>query len=293
MAFVRRIMTATFQLHPEQGDFGATGANTVTVSGLRMSAHIENAGGRSMGMLHLRIWGMSLSLMNKLSTLGQKINTGKNNAVTLAAGNDGETPGVVFKGTVNEAFADFNAAPDVPFEVLAQSAWLPSVAPALPISIRGSADVATLLSGLANQMSFGFENNGVNTKLAKSYYAGSLRDQAYKIVRDAGIEWNSLEGRVLAIWPRGGSRGGAVPLVSPQTGMIGYPVYTSLGVIIRTVFNPSIVFGGQIQLETSMTPAAGLKQVYKLDHELSTQVPNGRWESTFMAAKPGTVVVAF
>lgn len=290
MAFVRRILTATFQLG--QGSFGTEGFNTVTVSGLRMSANIEQAGGQEMGVLHLRIWGMNLSLMNKLATLGQKIINGKLNVVTVSAGNEGETPGLVFKGTIRDAYADFNSAPDVSFEVIAQSSWFESVTPAQPISIRGSADVATMLSGIANQMRLRFENNGVTAKLSRSYYAGSLRNQALKIVGDAGILWNEGNDGILAIWPKGGSRGGVIPLISPQTGMINYPTFSSLGIIVRTIYNPSIIFGGRVKVETVIEPAKGTWQVNKLSHSLDALIPNGRWETTVILAEVGFVVVA-
>lgn len=246
-----------------------------------------------MGKLHLRVWGLNLSIMNELSTLGQKQITGRKNVIAVSAGSEGETPGLIFKGTIYNAYSDFNAAPDVVFEVLATSFYFESTEPGEPISIRGSADVATMLSGVANQMGKPFENNGVNAKLSKSYYDGSLYNQAKSIVRDAGIDWNQGDGGTLAIWPKGGTRGGVIPLIGPQNGMIGYPVFIPTGSIIRAIFNPSVVFGGKVKIETDITPAAGIKQVNKLDHHLESLVPKGRWETVLQVGEPGSVVTAW
>ena len=85
----------------------------------------------------------------------------------------------------------------------------------------------------------------------------------------------------------GGSRNGSAPIVSPQTGMIGYPAYTAYGIMLKTIFNPSIGFGQQIQVQSSLQPACGNWAVYGLDHALDEEMPdNGLWESDILAYNP-------
>lgn len=298
MALIRRLIDVTFELGT--GSYGESGTNTVTLTGFRVSANVQQAGGAAMGSADVRIWGMTLSKMNQLSTLGMVVTAQKRNLITLSAHNEGEPAAAFFQGTINDAWADLNSQPDVPFIVAAKTALFEAVKPAVPISIRGSADVAAMLSGIANLMRIRFENSGVNVKLSNCYFGGSLRDQARKIVKQAGIQWNACEKGVLAIWPAGGSRTGLVPEVSSETGMIGYPSFASNGIMLRTIFNPSINLGTKISVKSSIqtilskaekpsnpTQASGEWIVQKIDHQLESLVEKGKWFSTIMATPVG------
>jgi len=56
------------------------------------------------------------------------------------------------------------------------------------------------------------------------------------VKEEANIETFLNDGvpKTLIIWPKGGSRGGSIPLVSRDTGMIGYPSYTQNGIVVST-----------------------------------------------------------
>lgn len=286
MSFVQRLIDTIFVLG--QGNFGEDGENQVNVSGLRVSADILNAGGRSMGTADIRIYGLADSIVNKLSTLGFVATMLRRNSVTLQAFDTGTVPVDVFQGTITDAWLDGQAAPDVPFRVSAHSGLFDAVKPVEPISINGAADVANMLSSLAEQMGLRFENNGVTKKLSNAYYPGtSARWQAMMIVLESGIEWNACENGVLAIWNPGESRAGEIPLISKNTGLENYPRWTSNGILFSTLFNPSIGLGTKVQVESSQFGATGQWVVYKIDHKLESMVPHGRWHSTIEAAPPG------
>lgn len=290
MALIERLIDVIFVLG--EGSFGTDGSNTVKLSGLRASARITNAGGRAMGNAEIRIWGMTLSVMNKLSTLGMIITAQRKNSVTVVAGDAGSPLSTVFQGTITNAWADFHGAPDVPFHVVAHTGLFEAVRPAQTISINGTADVATLLSGLAAQMGFAFENNGVSVKLSNPYFSGSARNQALAIVKHAGIEWNACANGVLAIWYPGQTRSGVAPLISPETGLVGYPTYTSKGVLLKTIFNPTIGLGSKVNVKSSLTPANGTWAVFRVDHDIESQATRGRWFTLVNACPVGQQVVA-
>src|ERR1700751_2366097 len=117
MALVQRKLRATFKL--AGATFQESGTDTVTVADLRMSAKIVKAGGPTMNNLQLRIYGMTLSLMNQLSTLGMKVTIDRRNMVTLEAGDSASAPSVVFVGTIVDAWADMQSMPDVGFNISA------------------------------------------------------------------------------------------------------------------------------------------------------------------------------
>jgi hypothetical protein len=285
MALVQRKLRATITLAAIEGQSQQTfkntgGADTVVIENLRMSAEILHAGGRSDGTLDLTIYGLLKSTINRLSTLGMRINMVPQNKIVLEAGDDQSGMATVFTGYVLAALANFNAQPDVSFHLSAHTLTPQAVAPAKASSFKGSADVATIMSGFATLMGLKFENNGVQVTLSNPYYSGSVKTQAQACVDDAGIAWNHGDLGILAIWPKFGSRGGVVPLISPQTGMIGYPTYSALGVDVETLYNPSIGFGQKIQVQSSLQAACGIYSVCGLAHHLESEMPDGKWFST-------------
>lgn len=268
-------------------NFSESGTDTVTISGSRTSVRIQNSGAPAGSTASVDIYGMTPSLMNQLSTLGLVFNIVPRNTLTISAGDEETGMATVFSGTIVSGYGDFNAAPDVPFHFECNSGLADAVAPAVASSFRGSTDVATIMSGFARQMNLGFENSGVKAQLADPYFAGNVLTQMRACADHANINAEIINGTTLAIWPKGGSRtGGAVPLISKETGMVGYPAYTQQGIIVKTLFNPQIAFGGMVQVESSLEKASGKWAVQKLDLALDSLVPRGQWLSTIYGYNP-------
>lgn len=283
MTFVQRLINIQVTLSPETSPVGqsrtfAGGGDTVVLSGLRTSCKIAKAGGLSDSTMDLKVWGLTKSLMDQLSTLGLQINLIPKNRIVVTAGDAVNGMGTVFDGYILAAYSDFQGAPDVPFVISAQTNPVYAVIPAAVSSFPAPVDVATAMSGFATLMGLKFENNGVATKLPPSYFWGSVKSQMQDCARAAGIDF-IVDNGVLAIWPKNGSRGGAIPLLSPKTGMVGYPTYTAYGIMVKTLFNPSIGFGSKIKVESSLAAASGEFTVYMLDHDLESQLPKGSWFS--------------
>lgn len=295
MTLRRRRLDFTFTLDPTTSASSPTvttrptfaeGGNQVTLTNHRATAQVKVAGGFSMAECQFRVYGMTLSLMNQLSTLGQVPLPGGRNTVTVSAGDDEDGMGVVFQGTITNAWADFKGSPDVPFHVVAQSGMISALAIAPPSSFSGSASVATIMSGLAAQMGLSFENNGVTTRLANPYFPGTLYAQAQACATAANIDM-IIDRGVLAISPRGVARGSQVLLVNANTGMIGYPAFTGNGIALQMLFNPSITFGAKVKVESILTPANGEWIIYNMMHDLASEAPGGPWFTYLETAKPG------
>jgi hypothetical protein len=274
--YVKRAIDVTVQLG--QGNFGASGFNTVKLTGLRVHASILKQGAPGFGTADLRIYGMTQSVMNQLSTLGvpTPMTTGRNNLVTIEAGDAVNGMAVVFRGTVWRAWQNLDGAPETFFDMSLIASAFDAMAPVPPISFPGSADVATIMSGLALRMGRAFENNGVQVRLSNPYFPGTAVDQVQKCAQAANIEAYD-DGITLAIWPKSGTRGGAIPLISAASGLVGYPTYFDQGMRFRCLYNPSILFGGQIKMQSSLTPACGLWYVTSLVYDLAAQITSGPW----------------
>lgn len=302
MTFTRKRIDVTFTLAATTDAAGnvtgqptftgaGAGANSVTLSGYRTSAHIVKAGGASQGEAHIRIYGMSLELMNQLSTLGRTPVIIGRNEIAISAGDEAAL-GLVFKGTISQAYTDLGGAPEGMFLVTAYSMLYQAVQSIPPTSFKGPTDAALILQGLATQMGMTFENNGVSVILQNPYFSGSAKTQAEEVVRAAGIEWNHGDMGTLAIWPKGGSRSGAIPLISKDTGMVGYPYPSGQGLVgVKTSFNPQIGFGGKVQVASDIKPACGTWTVQNIVHEIESEMPGGQWFTSIVGAPPGYVPV--
>lgn len=293
-SFTQKLIEIDISLGPDtttnQPRQFSNGLNTVTLSGSRTSVRIQNSGTPNGSNAQIDIFGLTTSLMNELSTLGMVFQLIPQNTVTIRAGDATAGLATVFIGTIMSAVGDYNQAPNVPMHFECQAGLINAVAPFKASSYPNPTDVGTIMSGLAKQMGYGFENSGVEVTLPPSYFSGSAEDQWQKVARDAGIQADVVPGAsgslVLAIWPKGKSRGGQAPLVSPSTGMIGYPAYTQQGILVKTIFNPQIGFGGQINVQSSLPKATGTWIILRMDHALDSQVKGGQWESSLWCFNP-------
>lgn len=294
MTLVKRHVTVRFQLEPGK-TFNSNGSDTIEVSGLRCSASINKEGGVSMARLDLRVFGLELDVMNKLTILGKPLVDGRHNVVTVLAGDDDAGMAVVFQGVIQEAWVDARAAPSVAFIVSAFTGIIEALKPVQPVTYKGTVDAALVVSGIAQQNGYAFENSGVSVQISNPYLAGTMLDQLQKIARagnfncvldsgtPSGPSSNDDQPKTItptiAIWPAGKERHGAIPKLAPPE-LVGYPMRTENGLSLQTLFNPSIVFGGAVQVESSIVPANGKWTVFRVSHDLESETVGGKWFTT-------------
>ncbi len=291
MTYARRRIDLKFQMG--EGSFGESGDDVLAVSGLRVSASIQRNGDVSLSAAQIRVYGLSLSVMNRLSTLGKPLMQGRQNTVTVSAGDDESGMATVFVGNMTRAWTDLSAPPDGVFLIESYAAILDKLRPLAPTSFPGNATAAVIVSGLAAQMGYNFENAGVDVTLSNPYFAGTGRQQLDAVARAGNFNaYLDDTTNTLAIWPRDGSRGGAIPLITARTGMVGYPRITQNGMAVTTLFNPNISFGRNVQVESILTPAQGTWTVFQLAHELESETPGGKWFTQATCSLLGATPIA-
>lgn len=278
MSFTEKFINVQFTL--ANGSFGKGKNNQATVTGYRVTAQILNAGGPTQSTMSLAIYGLPLDLMNQLSTVGNQAFKMYKNSITVEAGDVGSDATLVFAGDIINAFVDANAMPQVCFRVYAAPGRYYAMKPATALSIQGSADAAGLMQNLASQMEFGFENAGVNVRLSNPYFSGSLWTQALSIAKNGGFDM-AVDRGTMVIVPADKTRDGTF-LISPQTGMAGYPSFNQANVVVTALFNPAVKYLGEIEIQSDLTAACGKWKVNRLEYQLEALVPNGRW---FMIAE--------
>jgi hypothetical protein len=305
MSFVERALSFVFQR--QDGSTFSNGSNIITLPpGLMASVRVQFSGLPMSNAAQITIWGLTASIMNELNTLGVIYNLQPRNIVTVLAGESGGSNfGSAFTGGIRDAIPDFNRQPETPLSIQAFTALENGVA-ALPQSFTGSSDIALMLNGLAVQMKYQFQNSGVSgISLSNQYLWGSPRDQVKQIaaaVKSRGIMVDIVEGNppTVALWYTAKGRGGIIPLITPQNGLIGYPSYTNFGIDFRCIYTPNLRQGGQVQVQSTLpggqssTPdlgsnpsANGLWNIFGLGHSLDSQIPRGLWETNVHATRVG------
>lgn len=275
MSYVRRSIQATISLGT--GDFGDNTGNTATLVGLRMQANCVVWGQAAMGTTQLRVFGLPLDMMNRLTTIGvinQQIRG--QNTLTIEAGEKGGQLATIFKGTIDQCWAEFAGQPDVVLNVSAFAGLNAALKPVPALSFKGSADVADVMKGIAAQNAWTFENNGVSVILANPNFPGTALEQVRQAAYAAQINY-CLDRDILAIWPLKGFRTGNMPTISPTTGLVGYPTFTSNGVSLTTLFAPNARMGGQCVVNSQLTPANGTWNIISVIHNLECETPGGQW----------------
>jgi len=285
MAFTQKILQASITM--ANGVFSG-GQNSATITGeqatnLRMSATIVVSGSNNPGNMELSIYGLPLSLMNQLSNVGTQYRQQKN-SITLSAGEVGGQMSVVFQGLIFKAYVDAAAMPQVAFRLTCNpgGGGYDAMKPVAPVSFKGPKKASDMLSQLAGQMGFSFENNGVNTMLTNPYYPGNAWTQAWRIARHAGADlW--VERGVMAVAPAGTSRTNSPSTLAPPK-MVGYPAFEDSGIILKSYFDPSYSVGNDVTVTSSITPACGKWQINKMIYELDCFMPHGKWFTTLLCS---------
>lgn len=276
MSFARRVIQITITLGT--GQFGDDKGNTIVISGHRTMVSIAAFGGDSQGEAQVKIFGLTLDLINQLTTIGPIMTEirGKN-LIDIAAGDEDGTLSTIYTGTILNAWGDFKSAPDVGLNIIAYSAMRAALAPVAPTSYSEGVSVTTAMADLALKAQLNFISHDVDVVIPSSYFPGSALDQIRSCANAAGIDY-IIEFGTLSIWPKNGSRAGEIPVISPESGMIGYPTFSSQGVLLECEFLPNVRVGGKVTVEKSSIPMAnGTWVVFQAAHNISSELPDGPW----------------
>jgi len=272
MTFLKRRIVAKITLG--HGVFGDTTGDVITIDNHAIAISMNAFGGNSQGELRAKIYGLSLSLINKITTVGPIMSQirGQNKIEVTVNG------ALLFTGYIWQAFGEFKSQPNVFVNIHAYSSLPFSVKPASITSFKKDTSVATIMKVLAGKAGLKFLNDGVTKSLPNPYFSGSALDQIKEVAESAKINY-VIEDDTLTIWGRTKPRSTpSVPIISPGTNMVGYPSYSSNGITLKSLFIPELKLGGRIVVQGSQFISAnGSWITFKVSHSLSARIANGDW----------------
>lgn len=299
-SFSQNILNFTFQLgqntqNAQPTTFAGTSSTQQSFSGLRARVRIGYAAGPTGSTCDAKIFGLPPTVLNQLTAVAAVqpkvsrnnviISAGKSTTGNASAANANNSPvggfPVVFGGTIAFSYGDYNQQPEVPLHIIAQAGLSAAVNRAAPASFTGTTSVAQMMRNYAQALGIGFENNGVSAQLTNPYLPGTILQQIYLAAEQSNTMALIVDGgTTLAIWPKGSYRINAtsIPLISASTGMIGYPSFAQNGLMaVRMLYNPDVLYGGQIQIQSQISQANGKWVVWSIQHILDSLDPNGDW----------------
>lgn len=282
MTYKKRTLKFEFTL--KDGAFDESGNNILTIDNIKAEIEIGAYGGITGTTLEARVYGLGIDNMALLSYKGIQLNGAKQNMMKVWAD---DRP--VFFGSITNCFADLNQMPDAPLIISAFSTGFDQSITAAPFSKEGVASVNEIITTIASSIGYTVVNNGVLAKLENPYFEGNPIAQIQQCAHAAGIEIDFRLGAIY-IWPQGGSIDDTIPLISPQHGLIGYPVFSNYGINFQCQYSDLILRGRKIQLETSLPNGSGVYTVQSAVHHLSTWTEGGPW-STIVWASIGQLTV--
>ena len=283
-SFLKRKLKILLTL--QKGSFKGGEGNAYEISDLAMSVRVEKTGAPDFGKASAVIYGLPLDVMEQLSTLCMHPLFVRRNYINIYAGDDYNGYNQLYAGTITRASGDFNSAPDVKFQIEAQSGFFGAVTAQGANVISGKQTASTFIEQQAKKIGFTFKNEGVTGTVKNAVFEGSPLEQARQCAKQIGAEL-ILDDETMILVSNGSSRKGNAVLLTANSGLLGYPTMTQNGIEIKSIFNPNFRFAGLIKLETVVPKCSGTWRIVKMSHTLDSNIPSGgKWETQITAYSP-------
>lgn len=259
---------------------GAPLGNSVTWgAGFRASVDVKNVGGFSSAELNARVYGVSEPQMNQAVTMEWYNSAIVNNTIFVTA-IDGNARTLVFAGTVVNCWPRYDEAPNVYLDIVARQNYNVAMNNSSVLHFPGAQPVANIVTQLAHVMGLNFVNSeNVTTTVTDETLIGSPYAQLLTLMKNTGVGiFISPKSLALTASPRTPFTTEVVPVISKETGLIGYPVPEMFGVSFSCLFNPQIVLGGKVQLKSRVKIASGQWFVSSIRYLLNSIDPSPQWK---------------
>ena len=276
----RKVIRITITLNGQDEVFTAQGNNRISSTGLAVSTSLAYGNGAITPTAQITVYGLPMDKMLKLMRVQWNTMQALLNTVRIEVGNEGENLSIAYEGNITQATIDANAAPNIPLIITSQMAMVEKskVAPPYTVGKDVSIDVADIVEALCIVMGYEFTNDGVSHMITSTMIEGSDLEKIQKLAIACDFDLY-VDQKVIAICKKGTARTLEIPVLSPSTGLIGYPVPDIKGVAFSCVYNPKIKFGGVVTIQNSAITVCNADwRLYGFTAQLEANIPNGKWQ---------------
>lgn len=242
--------------------------DALDLSDLRFIFRIKRGDTQTPNTLHVRVY--NVAEQTALRTMKEFTR------VVLQAGYEGNY-GIVFDGTIiqvrtgrenqTDTYVDITAADgDSGYnfgfvnQTLAAGATMRDVVDASMKAMEKKGVTRGYMAFLTEQR---LARGKVMFGLARKFMEG--------VARTTQSVWSIQDGKAV-LWPETSYNPGDIPVISPQTGLVGQPEQTSNGITARMLLNPSVKIGTLIWLKNEAI------QLYGYSPDIKQQSENGNIE---------------
>lgn len=261
------------------GAFDDNGNNTLTLNNIKSSVRVS-AYGSLMGF-DAQVMLQGLSLENIAILSGKGVNqfvrkVGDLEIDILTNGN------LIFNGWIYASYADMNSAPEPALILNANAGYQFHITPSQAFSAEGAVNVVDMIGAIAQTAGLAYKAWDTAGTEANPHYEGSALDQVRQICENHKLSF-TVKDKVLDTWKL--YKSDVKPFVSPDYGLIGYPVFQQGGLSFTTQYSPLLTGGRIVTLETSLPNASGDYLIFTSEHLLSSWDSGGRWQTSVVAMK--------
>lgn len=250
----------------------SNGKDTKICQGLRMIVNVDGNPPPAGFSANITIFGMNekdMQLISSVRNIVKRLLT-----VQIYASDSRNAPLAIFSGIISDGRITYNNMPNVALEVVAFSALSKKGLQYPPVSYKKDTKAQDILAGIAKFAGYDFENQNVDETITNCYLTDSVATNIDAICRDKNIQY-SIENNKLIIWKN--ERKGTIPLINVKNGLVGYPTAGITGIYFNCLYNPNILIGAHVEIESSYEQCSGQFQVLSMTHNLSYELPNGPW----------------
>ena len=258
--------------------------------GHRMSILVGQGGG-VWGQAKVSIFGVPLESMNKIARLWLEVLTPTMNDAMEIDVWDGSNYVPFFRGVITWSAVNASGAPQVALEIEASDAMAAQLSIAPPYSQEGPVDLREAITTILKPagLEVEFAQSLPAYPVQKVYAEGTAMQQAETLMRQFPELSYYINLQRFLVRPVNGPLGGDPIPVNKNTGMIGYPTYSTSGVQLATLFDPRIRPGLALDIQTIFDFVNRTKWVAAvLQHTLQPNTPGGQWMTQIAAQSYGS-----
>ncbi|EOV0997668.1 hypothetical protein ACOGYE_001953 [Edwardsiella piscicida] len=273
-----------FEFTNHAGAFDSTGNNKISISNVKALVSLNAVIGMTGSSAEISIYGLGLELLGSLSGKAQGLLDPLEQKISVSIFADDSH---AFSGVMTSSVANMNSAPDSCLMIsAAANAELQNMT-SRPFSAKDPQKLTDVITSICSAAGYNatFQKMEGMTTSGSPYFEGSVFDQLHRICTDYGIGMLVSPPDNIEFWPSQDSREGAVPYISKEYGLIGYPIFSSGGIMFQTQYSSLLSIGRPIDIETDLPHASGRYKLTTAKHELSSWVPGGPWHSVCTAAR--------
>lgn len=268
-----------FEFTNETSSFDEKGNNTISISEVRSTVSFQSAGNLFGTQVNVSLFGLSMELLASLSSKAMGLFGSDTERISIKI-YVGDT--AIFVGYMTSSIANMTAPNSALMITATANADLQNK-PSPPFSFNGATPVTSVITAICKAAGYSPYITGLDGIVATNpHYEGSIFNQLEKLCDDFEIAM-SVASPTITFWPQNEKKDDVIPLISPEYGLIGYPIFSNGGVMFQTQFSTLLTTGRNVKLTTSLPHASGTYNLTSVSHELSSWMPDGPWHSVCIA----------